>query len=47
MRRAQMYLVYVDWIVLRHQRLTLLSVSNDLTEFKDSAKHKHSSSTSA
>ncbi len=34
------YLVYVNWIVLRHQRLALLSVSNELTELKDSAKHK-------
>lgn len=41
MKREQKdYLVYVNWIVLRHQRLALLSVSNDLTELKDSAKHK-------
>lgn len=34
------YLVYVNWIVLRHQGPALLSVPNDLTELKDSAKHK-------
>lgn len=36
---ALLYLVYVNWIVLGHQRLALLSVSNDLTELKDPAKH--------
>ncbi len=36
------YLGYVNWIVFRHQRLTLLSISNDLTELKDPLKHKKS-----
>ena len=40
MREQMEYLVYVDGIVLRHQILALLSVSNDLTELKDSIKHK-------
>lgn len=34
------YLVYVNWVVLRHQRLALFSISNNLTELKDSEKHK-------
>lgn len=36
MREQMEYLVYVDGIVLRHQILALLSVSNNLTELKDS-----------
>lgn len=39
-RRGRKYLVYVNWVVLRHQGLALFSVSNDLTELKDSTKHK-------
>lgn len=36
MREQMEYLVYVDRIVLRHQILALLSVTNNLTELKDS-----------
>lgn len=35
------YLIYVNWIVLRHQKPALLSISNDLTKFKNSEKQKH------
>lgn len=38
--RTGKYLVYVHWVVLRHQGLALFSVSNDLTKLKDSTKHK-------
>ena len=34
------YLIYVNGIVLRHQRPAPLSVTNVLTELKDSIKHK-------
>lgn len=33
--RCVNYLVDVDWIVLGHQGLTLVPVSNDLSELKD------------
>lgn len=39
-RDQEKYLVYVNWVVLRHQGLALFSVSNDLTKLKDSTKHK-------
>lgn len=44
MREQRENLIYMHWIVLRHQSLTPLSVSNDLTELKDPVKHKHNSS---
>lgn len=38
-----MYLVYINGIVLRNQRLALLSVSNYLSKLKDSTKQTDAS----
>lgn len=40
MKAKILYLIYVNWIVLRYQVLTFLSVPNDLAELKDSAEWK-------